>query len=86
MNARSIVFLVVCALAPQSFIGAAMAQDLPDVAALTAVIGKGFGPTRQVEVRDPFYNLVAYTIIIPKDWFFEGAAGYNWIELMPIHH
>jgi len=32
------------------------------------------GPTKQVEVRDPFFNnLVAFTITIPKDWVFEGT-------------
>jgi len=74
MNARSIVFLILCALAPQILLRPASAQDSPNVAALTAVIGKSFGPTRQVEVRDPFYNLVAFTIVIPKDWFFEGTV------------
>ena len=40
-----------------------------------AVIEKSFGPTKQVEVRDPFYNnMVAYTITIPKDWVFEGTV------------
>jgi hypothetical protein len=40
-----------------------------------AMIEKIFGPTRQVEVRDPFYNnVVAFTITVPKDWFFEGTV------------
>jgi len=73
MNARLIV-LILCALAPQIFPCAALAQQPPSVADLTAVIGKSFGPTKQVEVRDPFYNLAAFTIIIPKDWFFEGTV------------
>jgi hypothetical protein len=40
-----------------------------------ALIEKSFGPTKEVEVRDPFYNnMVAYTMTIPKDWVFEGTV------------
>ncbi|HUA15221.1 MAG TPA: hypothetical protein VMG31_07975 [Verrucomicrobiae bacterium] len=48
------------------------AEPVPDA---RAVIEKIFGSTRQVEVRDPFYNnLVAFTIVVPKDWVFEGTV------------
>lgn len=41
----------------------------------TAAIEKAFGPTRQVQVTDPFYNnIVAYTITIPQSWVFEGTV------------
>ena len=46
--------------------------SLPDP---QTTIQKTFGPTKQVEVRDPFYNnMVAFTITIPKDWVFEGTV------------
>lgn len=54
---------------------AALAQQGPGNPDRQAVIEKSFGPTKQVEVRDPFYNnMVAYTITIPKDWVFEGTV------------
>jgi hypothetical protein len=53
-------------------IQAQQASGTPD---LKAVIEKTFGPTKQVEVRDPFYNnMVAFTITIPQDWVFEGTV------------
>jgi len=40
----------------------------------TRTIEASFGPTKTVEVTDPFYNnITAFTITIPKDWFFEGT-------------
>jgi hypothetical protein len=54
---------------------AALAQQGAGNPDRQAVIEKSFGPTKQVEVRDPFYNnMVAYTITIPKDWVFEGTV------------
>jgi len=35
--------------------------------------GANFGATRQVEIFDPFLNMVAFTLTIPKDWLFEGT-------------
>jgi hypothetical protein len=32
-----------------------------------------FGPLRQVEIFDPVFNMVAYTMSIPKSWNFEGT-------------
>jgi hypothetical protein len=32
-----------------------------------------FGPLKQVEIFDPVFNMVAYTLSIPKSWNFEGA-------------
>jgi hypothetical protein len=32
-----------------------------------------FGPLRQVEIFDPVFNMVAYTMSIPKNWNFEGT-------------
>jgi hypothetical protein len=32
-----------------------------------------FGPMKQVEIFDPVFNMVAYTLSIPKSWNFEGA-------------
>jgi len=52
----------------------ALAQQPPSPEQFQAVIEKTFGPTKQVSVRDPFYNLAAFTIVIPKDWFFEGTV------------
>jgi hypothetical protein len=47
----------------------------------TAASGSGaaasspdFGPLRQVEIWDPMFNMVAYTISIPKSWNFEGTV------------
>jgi hypothetical protein len=41
----------------------------------TRTIEASFGPTKKVEVTDPFYNgMVAYTVTIPKDWVFEGTV------------
>lgn len=51
---------------------AANAAPAPDA---KAVIEKTFGPTKQLEVRDPMYNnMVAFTILVPKDWVFEGTV------------
>jgi hypothetical protein len=33
-----------------------------------------FGPMRTVEIWDPIFNMVAYTISIPKSWNFEGTV------------
>jgi hypothetical protein len=33
-----------------------------------------FGPTKQVEIIDPMFNMVAYTMQIPKSWNFEGTV------------
>jgi len=52
----------------------APAQQAAGPSELPGIIQKSFGPTKQVEVRDPFYNVVAFTIVIPKDWFFEGTV------------
>jgi hypothetical protein len=54
-------------------------------ASTARAIEASFGPTRRIEVTDPFYNnIVAYTIIVPKDWFFEGTIlhgpGCNGLE------
>ncbi len=44
-------------------------------ATLTKTIEAAFGPTKKVDVTDPFYNnIVAYTITLPKDWVFEGTV------------
>jgi hypothetical protein len=32
-----------------------------------------FGPLKQVEIFDPVFNMVAYTLSIPKSWSFEGT-------------
>ena len=32
-----------------------------------------FGPLKQVQIFDPVFNMVAYTLTIPKSWNFEGA-------------
>jgi len=75
MNARSVVLLAFAALTFQLFGGTSIAQQPPNLPALTAVIEQAFGPTRQVEVRDPFYgNMVAFTLVIPKDWVLEGTV------------
>jgi hypothetical protein len=63
-------------------VSAFLASGLPALAQQPAsrpdpqtTIQKIFGPTKQVEVRDPFYNnMVAFTITIPKDWVFEGTV------------
>jgi hypothetical protein len=34
----------------------------------------GFGEMRTVEIWDPMFNMVAYTISIPKSWNFEGTV------------
>ena len=50
-------------------------QSTPAYTDPQANIQRIFGPTKQIEVRDPFFNnMVAYTITIPKDWFFEGTV------------
>jgi hypothetical protein len=75
MNARSIIFLAFAALTFQLLVCTSIAQQSPNLPALTAVIEQAFGPTRQVEVRDPFYgNMVAFTLVIPKDWVLEGTV------------
>jgi hypothetical protein len=62
-----------CALAQQP--AAAPAPNAAPAPDVKAAIEKIFGPAKEVEVRDPFYNnLVAFTIIIPKDWVFEGTV------------
>ncbi len=33
-----------------------------------------FGPMRTVEIWDPMFNMVAYTISIPQSWNFEGTV------------
>jgi len=33
-----------------------------------------FGPLKQVQIFDPVFNMVAYTISIPASWNFEGAV------------
>src|SRR5271169_4823577 len=41
-------------------------------------IEASFGPTKKIEVTDAFYNnIVAFTIIVPKDWFFEGTIMHG---------
>jgi hypothetical protein len=35
---------------------------------------KGFGPMRTVEIWDPMFNMVAYTLSIPQNWNFEGTV------------
>src|ERR1700689_1045192 len=34
----------------------------------------GFGPMRTVEIWDPMFNMVAYTMSIPQNWNFEGTV------------
>jgi hypothetical protein len=34
----------------------------------------GFGPMRNVEIWDPMFNMVAYTVSIPQYWNFEGTV------------
>jgi hypothetical protein len=46
----------------------------PDAAANgSGAAATDFGPLKQVEIFDPVFNMVAYTISIPKSWSFEGA-------------
>jgi hypothetical protein len=33
-----------------------------------------FGPTKDVQIIDPMFNMVAYTMSIPKNWNFEGTV------------
>src|ERR1700733_6593441 len=33
-----------------------------------------FGPMRNVEIWDPLFNMVAYTLSMPKSWNFEGTV------------
>ncbi len=33
-----------------------------------------FGPMKDVQIFDPMFNMVAYTMSIPKSWNFEGAV------------
>src|SRR5271156_28532 len=35
-----------------------------------------FGPMKTVEVMDPLFNIVAFTIKIPANWNFEGTIVY----------
>jgi hypothetical protein len=37
----------------------------------------GFGPMRTVEIWDPMFNMVAYTMSIPQNWNFEGTMLYG---------
>jgi hypothetical protein len=72
MNANRIVTALLLSAALVASVSAQQPANLPDPQAL---IQKTFGPTKQVEVRDPFYNnMVAFTITIPKDWVFEGTV------------
>lgn len=72
MNANSIATALLISAA---LVASTSAQQPASPQALQTVIQKSFGPTRQVEVRDPFYNnMVAFTITIPKDWVFEGTV------------
>ena len=72
MNATSIATARFALLLSAALVCTMSAQQAPDP---QAIIQKIFGPTKQVEVRDPFYNnMVAFTITIPKDWVFEGTV------------
>jgi hypothetical protein len=42
-----------------------------------AVPAAGFGPMRTVEIWDPMFNMVAYTMSIPQNWNFEGTMLYG---------
>jgi hypothetical protein len=52
--------------------GSAAAADSASSAA-AATPATDFGPMKQVEIFDPVFNMVAYTLSIPKSWNFEGA-------------
>lgn len=39
----------------------------------SAAAANDFGPMKQVEIFDPVFNMVAYTMSIPKSWNFEGT-------------
>jgi hypothetical protein len=75
MNANWIATARITLLISAALVSSMSAQQAVSPADLQAVIQKTFGPTKQVEVRDPFYNnMVAFTITIPKDWVFEGTV------------
>jgi hypothetical protein len=42
--------------------------------AATSAAASGFGEMRTVEIWDPMFNMVAYTISIPKSWNLEGTV------------
>ena len=58
--------------------GAALAGNPPVAAngssAASPTGATGFGEMRTVEIWDPMFNMVAYTISIPKSWNFEGTV------------
>jgi hypothetical protein len=72
--AATLSLAVLTFLALRISVPTALAQQPSGPPDMQTIIEKTFGPTKQVSVRDPFYNLVAFTITIPKDWFFEGTV------------
>jgi hypothetical protein len=52
-------------------LGAIFAVSLPAFCAGPSGLG---GPTKQVTITDPTFNMVAYTLTIPANWNFQGAV------------
>lgn len=48
-------------------------SSAPSGSSAAAAGATDFGPMRQVEIFDPVFNMVAYTMSIPKSWSFEGT-------------
>lgn len=49
----------------------------------------GFGPTKNVEIIDPAFGMVAYTMTIPASWKFEGTVlhgpGCSLESIIPVY-